>query len=242
MDAVILCGGFGRRMWPLTRERPKALLEVRGRPLIEHILDRLGGVEEIERVFISVNRKFDGQFRAWLSGYNSKKPLKLVVEPSMEEGEKLGSIGAWGFLIRQEGLERPLLSVSGDNFFDFDLKPFLDFYRKVGETAIGVFDVKEREEARKMGIVKMDSDGRIVGFEEKPEKPKGTLASTGIYVFPGEVLGMILKYLKQGENPDKAGFFLEWLHKTRPVFGFIFGGEWVDIGSTEAYKNLNSQG
>ncbi len=242
MDAVILCGGFGRRMWPLTRDMPKALLEVRGRPLIEHILDRLGGAEEIERVFISVNRKFDGQFREWLNGYNSKKPLKLVVEPSMEEGEKLGSIGAWGFLIRQEGLEGDLLSISGDNFFDFELKPFLDFYRERGETSIGVFDVKERGEARKMGIVEMDSDGRIVGFEEKPEEPKGTLASTGIYIFPREVLRMLLQYLDEGNSPDAAGLFLKWLHKVRPVYGFLFRGEWVDIGSTEAYKKLNSQG
>lgn len=237
MDAVILCGGFGKRMWPLTKEIPKALLEVRGKPVIGHIMERLEGLE-IGRVFISVNKKFEGNFRSWLSGYNSKKPLKLVVEPSLSEGEKLGSIGAWGFLIRQENLEGDLLSISGDNFFDFELEPFLNFYRRLGEAVMGVFDVGSIEEARKLGIVELDRDKRVVGFEEKPERPKSTLASTGIYLFPGGVLKMVLKYLEGGNNPDKAGFFLEWLYQKEPVYGFAFQGEWADIGSLKTYKGL----
>ena len=241
MDCVILCGGFARRMWPLTRERPKALLEVRGRPVLEHIMERLEGLEDIERVFISVNKRFENNFRTWLGKYSPKKHVELVVEPSLSEGEKLGSIGAWNFLIREKNLDGELLSISGDNLFDFDLRPLLDFYGNVGETVIGVFDVRELEEAGKFGIVELDKEKRLVGFEEKPEKPKGTLASTGIYIFPGEILKMILQYLEEGNSPDKAGFFLEWLYKVRPVFGFLFKGEWVDIGSLEAYNKLNAE-
>ncbi len=240
MDCVILCGGFAKRMWTLTRDMPKALLEVRGRPVMEHIMERLEGLEDIERVFISVNKRFENDFRAWLGKYSQKKPVELVVEPSLSEGEKLGSIGAWGFLIKEKKLDGELLSISGDNLFDFDLKPLLDFYGNVGETVIGVFDVT-REEAGKFGIVELDKEKKLVGFEEKPEKPKGTLASTGIYIFPGDVLKMVLQYLDDGKSPDKAGFFLKWLYTSMPVYGFLFRGEWVDIGSIEAYNKLNTK-
>jgi glucose-1-phosphate thymidylyltransferase len=241
MDAVILCGGFAKRMWPLTKEVPKALLEVRGKPLLEHIMDRLEEIDEVERVFISVNRRFRDQLILWFMEYNSKKHVELVVEPSMREEEKLGSIGAWGFLIREEKLDRDLLSISGDNFFDFGLRPLLDFYKRTGETAIGVFDAG-KEEAGRFGIVEMGPGNRIVGFEEKPERPKSTLASTGIYVFPREVLGMVLRYLEGGNSPDKAGMFLKWLYKLRPVYGFLFSGEWADIGSMDTYERLRDGG
>jgi glucose-1-phosphate thymidylyltransferase len=237
MDAVILCGGFAKRMWPLTRDTPKALLEVRGRPVLEHILDRLDGTG-MERVFISTNKRFEGQFRGWLRGYKGREEIRIVVELSLSEGEKLGSIGAWGFLIRKEGLNGDLVSISGDNFFDFGLRPFLDFFREKEGVVVGVFPVS-KEDASRFGIVELDKGNRITGFEEKPERPRGALASTGIYVFPGEVLKMVLEYLNGGRSPDKAGLFLKWLYKIRPVYGFRFSGKWVDIGSLEAYNKLN---
>lgn len=242
MDAVVLCGGFAKRMWPLTRDTPKTLLQVMGRPVMEHIMEKLEGMDEIERIFISINRRFRDQFISWFMDYPTEKHVELVVEPSLSEGEKLGSIGAWEFLIREKKLGGDLLSVSGDNFFDFDLKSFLEFQKRVGGTAVGIYDVMDVEVARKkLGIVELDSNNKIVGFEEKPENPKGTLASTGIYMFPGEVLKLVLKYLEEGNSPDKAGMFLKWLYKIKPVYGFIFQGEWVDIGNMETYQRLQKQ-
>lgn len=235
MKCVLLCGGFAKRMVSIAQDRPKALLPVAGKPIIQHILEKIEPLD-LERIFILTNKKFELQFRKFLSRYKLSKEVVLVVEPTLSEGEKLGSIGALRFLIEHEKVNDDLFSISGDNLFEFSLERFMNFYKARRETVVGLYDVKRKEEAKKLGIVEIDEKGRVIGFEEKPEKPKSTLASTGIYIYPKDVLPLILEYLAQGNNPDAPGYFLTWLYKRQHVYGFVFKEQWFDIGSPETYR------
>jgi glucose-1-phosphate thymidylyltransferase len=231
-----MCGGFAKRMAPIANGTPKALLPVAGKPVIQYIIDRLGPIGEVEKILISTNKRFEGQFRDFLSGCKPCKGMELVVEPALSEGEKLGSIGALRFLIERGGIDDDLMVINGDNLFKFGLRGFVDFYKARGGTVVGVYDVRKIDEAKKLGIVEIDKSKRIVGFEEKPEKPKSTLASTGIYIYPKNILKLILEYLKQGNSPDAPGYFLAWLYRRQPVYGFVFREQWFDIGSPETYR------
>jgi glucose-1-phosphate thymidylyltransferase len=180
------------------------------------------------------------QFSEWLSRLKTKMNVQLVIEPALAEGEKLGAIGAWRFLIQKENIKDDLLSVSGDNLFEFDLKKLIDFYAKKKTVVVGLYDVARTEEARKLGIAQVDKNQKIIGFEEKPQEPKSTLASTGIYLYPKEKIQMITRYLLEGNNPDAPGYFLAWLHRIEPVHGFIFREKWFDIGSMETYQEADA--
>jgi glucose-1-phosphate thymidylyltransferase len=239
MKAVILAGGFAKRLGALAENTPKPLLPIAGKPVIEYILRKIEAIKDIDMIYIQTNKKFEMHFSEELKKIKTKKEIKLVIEPAMEEREKIGAIGAWEFLIRKENINDDLLSVSGDNLFEFNLKKFIDFYKEKGTVVIGLYDVGRIEEARKLGIAQIDKNNRIIGFEEKPENPKSTLASTGIYIYPKEKLKLILKYLSEGNNPDAPGYFLMWLYKRETVHGFTFSEKWFDIGSIETYEEAN---
>ena len=241
MQAVVLAGGFAKRLWPLTREKPKPLLPVAGKPIIEYILEKLDCIAEIDKVYISVNRKFEPCFREWASGVSFSKKLEVVAEPAMSEEEKLGAVGALGFLLREKGIMDDLIVIAGDNLFDFDMKRFVDGHRS-GCPIVALYDIKEKEKIKKKyGVVVLDEKNVIKEFHEKPEDPASTLVSTGCYFFPKSVVEMVHEYLKGKNNADAPGFFISWLAKQMAVQGFVFDGDsrWFDIGNMESYKEAN---
>ncbi|MHA2063914.1 MAG: nucleotidyltransferase family protein [Candidatus Thorarchaeota archaeon] len=246
MKAVILAGGFAKRLGELGERTPKALLPVAGRPIIEHILGKISELgDEVSGIFVSTNKRFEEDFREWLSGLPEKYKelnIELVVEPVMEEGQKLGSIGALEYLIKNKGVDEDLLSVSGDNLFESGLNGLVEFHRERDTFVNGVFNLGSIDKvAHKFGVVLIDQNSQIMDFEEKPERPKSTLISTGIYIFPKNDLSLIKQYIDEGQSPDRLGDLLVWMMKKRTLHAFTFDGRWFDIGSKETYEEAQRE-
>jgi len=236
MKAVILAGGYARRMWPLTKNRPKHLLPVAGRPMLDYVMDSLESIPDLEEIFLSTNMRFQGQFKKYLDGVNTKKKLRLFIEDTRSEEEKLGSVGALGYLIRESGLDDNLLVIGGDNIFGFEMTDFIEYFYSKKANTIALYDLGNREKARLYGVVHIDDDNRIIDFHEKPADPQSTLVSTACYAFTRKGVRSILRYLEEGNDPDKMGHFIEWLYRHDDVYGFVFTGVWFDIGSLESYE------
>ena len=93
MDSIILAGGFAKRMWPLTKDTPKQLLDVGGKPMLQHVIESLEKVKP-SRVILSVNSVFASQFQNFIDNYKGSMNLQLYIEPSSKEEEKPGALGA----------------------------------------------------------------------------------------------------------------------------------------------------
>ena len=236
MNAVILAGGYARRMWPLTKNRPKHLLPIAGRPMLDYVMVSLEGVPTLEEIYISTNMRFRDQFKRYLDGVQSEKKLHLFVEDTRSEEEKLGSVGALGYLIRENSIDDNLLVIGGDNIFSFNMVDFIEYFYSKKANTIALYDLKSREKARLYGVVSIDEENRIVDFHEKPSDPKSTLVSTACYAFTRRGVRNILRYLEEKNDPDKIGHFIEWLYRHDDVYGFVFTGVWFDIGSFESYE------
>jgi glucose-1-phosphate thymidylyltransferase len=239
MIAVVLAGGFAKRMWPLTKDKPKHLLPVAGKPMLGYILAKLEPLHDVNHVFISTNAAFEHCFREYLSKVETKKNVSLFIEDSYSEQDKLGSVGALGYLIRKCNVNDDLLVIGGDNIFSFNLTDFLDHFKLKKANTVALFELKSTDKARSYGVVCVNSDHRIVDFQEKPIEPKSTLVSTACYAFTREGVRNILRYLDEGNEPDKMGHFIEWLYKNDDVYGFVFKGVWFDIGSFESYHEAD---
>ena len=239
MKAIILAGGYAKRLWPLTKNKPKQLLSVGGRPMIEYIMEKLEVQEDIDKIVISTNEKFEDNFKEWLLGYKSSKDIELVIEPTLSEKNKLGSVGALGYLIKEKNIDEELMIIGGDNLFGFDLRDLINYYREKKGNVVALYDLKSIQKARSYGVAKVDEEMRIIDFVEKPKNPPSTLVSTACYVLSQEGIKGILTYLDAGENPDAIGFFIKWLIKRERVFGFVFSGKWFDIGSLESLKEAD---
>ena len=238
MDVIVLAGGFAKRMWPLTKSKPKHLLDVSGKAMLSYTLDPLLETEDIDEIYVSTNSAFADQFEEFL---DEKYPegVKLVVEPTQSEGEKLGSVGGLGYIINRENLKSDTIIIGGDNLFEFPISESMEVFRKKGKDLVAVYDVGDKEKARLYGIVDVDKDGYITDFIEKPEDPPSTLAATAFYIFTSGTMELILKYLDEGRKSDALGHFITYLVNRRKVFAWSFEGAWFDIGSLESYKEAN---
>ena len=239
MKAVILAGGFATRMWPLTKDKPKQLLTVAGRPMLDYVMEKITSVPRIDQIFISTNAKFEDQFKEYLEEYETDKEISLVIEEVRSEEKKLGSVGALGYLITEKDIDGELLVIGGDNIFGFEMIDFIEYFHAKEGNVLALYDVESKAKAKLYGVIDIDKDNRVTYFQEKPEDPRSTLVSTACYAFTEKGTKNILKYLEGGNNPDEIGHFINWLYKKDDVYGYIFHGVWFDIGSKESYHKAD---
>jgi glucose-1-phosphate thymidylyltransferase len=239
MNALILAAGYATRLYPLTLNKAKPLLEVGGKPIIEWLLDNLISVSELGGIYIVTNNKFAGDFQSWANGYQNRHPttqIKVINDGSRSDDDKLGAIGDINLVLTRENLANDdLIIVAGDNLFE---QPLTDFVKVAinSPATVAVHDVGDPQAMRKYGTVSIDENGVITQFEEKPEKPKSTLASVALYYYSREILQLFRTYLAAGNNPDQPGRFLQWLYQRKPVKTFKMKGRWLDIGSRETLE------
>ncbi|MCX8181506.1 MAG: nucleotidyltransferase family protein [Candidatus Methanomethyliaceae archaeon] len=233
MRAIVLAGGYAKRLWPLTLDRPKPLLPLGNGYILDFVISGIMSVDDISEIIISTNKRFELNFIEWLKERGHSNII-VVPEPSMREEEKLGPINAVWAIVK--GQPDDYLIVAGDNLFSLDLKEMVSFYHKVKAPIIALFEINDRELAKQYACVEIDENSCVINFEEKPREPKSLLVSTGIYVLPWRSLSRIHEYLSKGNPPDPIGKFIEWLTRTEAVYGFKFKGYWYDIGSHESYR------
>jgi glucose-1-phosphate thymidylyltransferase len=231
VKAVILAAGYATRLYPLTLDRPKALLPVGGRPMLERLLDRLGEVEGLDGVFLVTNSKFADAFREWAD--QTGADVQIVDDGTSDDETKLGAIGDLDLTIREGGIDDDLIVLAGDNLFSESLAAFPEFALAKGGAALGVYDVGDVDAIRRYSAIELDGDDRVVRLEEKPEQPRTTLAGIALYFYPRRALGLVRAYLEAGNNPDQPGRLVEWLYPRTPVYGWRVPGRWYDVGSKE---------
>ena len=232
MKAVILAAGYATRLYPLTVDRPKALLDVGGRPMVEHLLQRLEGVAELDGIYLVTNSKFADAFREWAAGWEGAD-VQIVDDGTVDEESKLGAIGDLDLTIREAGIDDDLIVLAGDNLFSESLAPFGDFARAKDAPVLGVYDVGDLEAIRRYNAIELDEDDRLTFFEEKPANPRSTLTGIALYFYPRHSLGLVGEYLETGNNPDQPGRLVQWLYPRVPVYAWRVPGRWYDIGSAE---------
>jgi len=202
------------------------LLPLAGRPMLDYLLDRIREVEEIDEIHLVTNSRFAPTFRDW-----APPDVTVHDDGTTSNEDRLGAIGDLAFTIERAGLEgEDLLVVAGDNLVGYSLPEFVGFWREKGGSAIAVYEVADGEALKRYGVIELDADDRVVGFEEKPARPQSNLAATAAYLFRAEDLELLATYLEEGNAPDAPGNFVAWLHTRAPVHGYRFTGEWHDIG------------
>jgi glucose-1-phosphate thymidylyltransferase len=237
MKALILAAGYATRLYPLTKEFPKPLLKVGRRPIIAYIIDKLKAIEGVDEIIVVTNSKFISQFRKWSRGLKIRKRLSLVDDLTKSLLDRRGAIGDVNFVINKKRIRDDLVVIGGDNLFDGRLDGFLSFaHRLKTNPVIGAYNIKDIREAKKYGVIKLSASNKVIDFKEKPQNPNSALVAMCLYYFPKERLRLIKEYLKnKADKRDATGFYIDWLRKKVPVYGFVFEGLWYDIGSYKFY-------
>lgn len=194
--------------------------------MIDHVLDRIREVDEVDEIHLVTNAKFAQAFRDW-----APEDVTVHDDGTTSDDDRLGAIGDIRFVLERAEIDDDLLAIAGDNLFFYSLADFAAWWRGKGEaSAVAVYEHPQRELVRQYSVVELDDDDRIVSFEEKPADPPSSLAATATYLFHRRHVGLVSRYLDEGNLPDQPGRFVEWLHTRAPVYGYRFKGDWYDVG------------
>ena len=242
MKVIILAAGYATRLYPLTLTRPKPLLPVAGKPMVEYVLDNLAPISGIDRIYVVTNAKFAGAFQTWADRYRatkSKLEFTVVNDGTTDDTNKLGAIGDIHFVLQTQNVIDDLIIVAGDNLFSQKLGAFGEFCREKNAPVLALYDVGDLEQIKKYNAISLDGDGRITFFEEKPKNPTSTLTGIALYFYPKHTLPLIRQYIAEGNNPDQPGRLVQWLYPRTPVYTWIVPGLWFDIGSKASLEEAN---
>lgn len=242
MKVIILAAGYATRLYPLTLNQPKPLLEVAGKPMIEHVLDNLKPIQNIERVYVVTNNKFTNHFEQWASHYSTNPGnlnITIINDGTTDDSNKLGAIGDVHLVLEREKIDDDVIVVAGDNLFSQSLEEFGNFCRQKQAPVLAVYDVGNLEEIKKYNSIEIDENGQIIFFEEKPENPKSTLTGIALYYYPKATLPLIKRYIVEGNNSDQPGRLVQWMYQRTSFYTWLVPGIWYDIGSKETLIEAN---
>lgn len=236
MRVVILAAGYGTRLYPLTLKVAKPLIPINRKPIVNFLFDKLKALKShvpIEETIIVANSKFYKDFLTWRERYQIE--TRIIDDGSRSPDDRLGAIRDMKLAMAHKKCD--WLVLGGDNLFEDNLKEFItQALSKRPYPSVGLYDVRSKTDARRFGVVIIDGQKRIVGFEEKPENPPSTLAASCIYFFPEESTDYLDEFLAEHTTSDAAGTYIAWLATKTSVFGHLLKGEWIDIGHFDSLK------
>ncbi len=229
--AVIMAGGEGTRLRPLTVNRPKPMVPLLNKPLMEHVVDLLAkhGIREIG---VTLHYLPETIMRYFMdgSGYGVRIYYSIEDKP-------LGTAGGVKLLVDKYGWDETLVIISGDVFTNIDLSEMLRYHREKG--AVFTMAVRKMEDPTRYGITLLGDDGRILRFLEKPSWSEvfSDIINMGIYIIEPEALEVI----ESGREYDFAKNLIpELLRRRQPMYGWRADGYyWSDIGNIEQYKQTH---
>ena len=221
ISAIVLAGGYATRLRPLSLTRPKPLLPVLAKPLIDYILDSVERAE-ISNVFVSL-RVMANKIVSHLM--KEKRNVIPVIEQ-----ERLGDAGPLKLIYNNYKLGDTTVVLNGDVYFETNIKDVVDFHQSKGcdATVVGT----KVEDPRRFGVL-LTEGYRLVEILEKPKSPPSNLINAGIYVFNSELFRLI-----EGKSIARD-FLTSLLRSNKNVCVYEYDGIWADIGRPEDYRDLN---
>lgn len=236
MKCLILAAGYATRLYPLTENFPKPLLEVKGKTIIDWLIDDLNSLNVIDEYYIVTNHKFYEHFIKW----NKYTNLKIIDDETLTNETRLGAVKDIELVIQKENINDDLLIMAGDNLLDFSLKNYLDYQKEKKTSCVFRFYQDDINKLKRTGVAKIDENEVIIDMEEKPNEPKSNWTIPPFYIITKNDLVYVDKAIIDGINTDAPGSFIAYLASKEKVHAYLMDGHRYDIGTLESYEEVNT--
>lgn len=242
MKCLILAAGYATRLYPLTENFPKPLLEVGKKTILDWLVDDLAEHTEIDEFVVISNHKFAEHFGNWKEKKQKSRPYEItVIDDGTSSNEtRLGAVKDIQLAVETLQLEDDLLVMAGDNVLDFSLSGFVNFASEKGTSCVMCHEENDLKKKQKTAIITLDEDEKITSYEEKPAEPKGNLAVPPFYIYRSCDVKRIQEALDAGCGYDAPGSFAAWLQKQTPMHTYRMPGRRYDIGDLDSYGYVRS--
>ena len=239
MKCLILAAGYATRLYPLTENFPKPLLEVQGKTILDWLIDDIDTLGAVDEYIVISNHKFAHHFDAWAK----KKTQKItVVDDGTDSNEtRLGAVKDIQFAIDKLGLDDEMLVIAGDNLLDFSLTAFISYAQRKGTSCIMRYYEANEAKLLKCGVVTVDEQDKILEMTEKSPTPATHWCTPPFYFYTREDARLVRPGIESGCGVDAPGSYIAWLCKQTEVHAMEMPGKRYDIGNLESYEKVQKE-
>ena len=236
MKCLILAAGYATRLYPLTENFPKPLLDVGGKTILDWLVDDIHASGEVDEYVVISNHRFAQFFERWAE----RKPVKITVvdDGTVSNETRLGAVKDIQFAMEQLQLDDEMLVIAGDNVLDFSLSQFVHYAVNKGTSCIMRYYEPEEKKLVKCGVVEVDDGDRVLGMEEKPPVPKSHWCCPPFYYYTREDAALVSEGIAAGCGTDAPGSYIAWLCGQTVVHAMEMPGKRYDVGNLESYRAL----
>ena len=236
MKCLILAAGYATRLYPLTENFPKPLLEVGGKTILDWLVEDIHSAGMADEFVVISNHKYAHHFENWAK--TKALPIRVLDDGTESNETRLGAVKDIQFAIARLELEDDLLVIAGDNVLEFSLTRFVRYAKEKDTTCILRYWEESKKKLTRCGVVEVDGTDLVTGMEEKPAEPKSNWCCSPFYYFPQKDIHRVAEGIDAGCGTDAPGNYIVWLHRQVAVHAMEMPGRRFDVGDLESYRAI----
>ena len=239
MKNVVLAAGYATRLYPVTENFPKPLLEVGGVTILDRLIRDIDTIDEVDEHLIVSNHKFLPHFEKWANDSRYTKKITIIDDGSVDNENRLGAVRDLLLAIEVGRLvDDDLLVIAADNVVTFSFHGFVDFFKEKQTSVIMTHFEPELAALRRTGVITMDNDNKVMEMQEKPENPKSHFAVPPFYIYRQSDIKYMQVCVNEGCNADAPGNLVKFMLAKATFHAWPMSGKRHDIGTLETYYRL----
>jgi glucose-1-phosphate thymidylyltransferase len=258
MKNIVIAAGYATRLYPLTENFPKPLLEIGSSSILGRMMEDIDRIEDIDEHIIVSNHKFARHFEEWAEKQDTRCPVTIIDDGTETNETRLGAVK--DLLLAIDHIEKTnshsqapqrsssslsspsstskvpdLLVVAADNILDFSFQGFVDFFKEKGTSVIMCHHEPELKKLQRTGVIKVDENMKVLLMQEKPEEPVSNWAVPPFYIYSRNDIPLIKDCMNHGCGFDAPGNLAHYLTEVTTLHAWQMPGKRFDIGTLDTY-------
>ena len=239
MKCIILAAGYATRLYPITENFPKPLLEVGGKTILDWLIEDINKSGTVNEYVVVSNHKFVEHFNKWAG--ESKYNITVIDDGTTDNDNRLGAVRDIELAYKSLSAPEDCMVIAGDNVLDFSLVKFIEYFKEKNASVVMRYYEEHTARLKKSGVLSIDEVSKITEMEEKPEEPKSNWCCPPFYIYKAEDIARIGEALENGCGADAPGSLVAWLCQRTDMYAFEMPGKRYDIGNVESYTKIKNE-
>ena len=238
MKCLILAAGYATRLYPLTENFPKPLLEVKEKTILDWLIDDIDTLGAVDEYVMISNHKYACHFEAWAK--TKKQKITVLDDGTISNETRLGAVKDVQYAIDTLKLDCDMLVIAGDNVLDFSLTHFIRYAKDKKTSCVMRYYEPDGKKLLKSGVITIDENDKILHMTEKSPTPATHWCCPPFYYYTKEDAGLVRKGIENGCGTDAPGSYIAWLCHQTAVHAMEMPGKRYDIGDLASYEKVKA--
>ena len=238
MKCLILAAGYATRLYPLTENFPKPLLDVAGKTILDWLVDDIDTLGAVDEYVVISNHKFAAHFETWAKGKTQR--ITVVDDGTSTNETRLGAVCDIRFAQEALSIDDDMLVIAGDNVLDFSLTEFVKYAKEKDACAVMRYYEPSAAKLSKSGVLTLGDGDRVLEMNEKPAVPASKWCCPPFYFYTRAAASEIGAAIAGGCGVDAPGSLVAYFASRMPIYAMEMPGKRYDIGNLESYEAVKA--